>query len=346
MKACSKCGESKPATAEFFYRQKNGNLFNGCKACDSEYKKKLAKDNKVSIAAQRKQFRADNKVRIAADKKKDYENNKEVINFKLREITRLKKESIVIPNTKVCIKCGKELPRDLIHFWKHKKGLKGKCKECMGSSYGVHVLNKPGNDDDGYKFCTTCKERLPNELFNMDGNRLSSRCKKCEAKRNRRYYVAHADEIRAKSRIGSSERHKVYYSTHQLEYKAGLRRRRKSNPDLYNSYIQKRLALKRNLPATLSVEEWRKCKLHFNNECAYCGKPHKRPTQEHFIPISKGGNYGRDNIIPACLSCNPSKNDKDFFYWYPLQDFYSPQREQRILKYLGYKNGIQQLSIL
>ena len=67
--------------------------------------------------------------------------------------------------------------------------------------------------------------------------------------------------------------------------------------------------------------------------------------QEHFIPLSKGGEYTHNNIIPACKSCNSSKQDTDFFEWYPTYEEYNEEREQFILEYLGYIEDTQQLTL-
>jgi 5-methylcytosine-specific restriction endonuclease McrA len=117
-----------------------------------------------------------------------------------------------------------------------------------------------------------------------------------------------------------------------------------NHPKYHNMVWQKRRAKKLSLPYTLTSKQWQQIKEYFNNKCAYCGK--ELPlSKEHFIPLSKGGEYTINNIIPVCLSCNSSKQDKDFFKWYPAQSFYSKAREKRILKYLGYKNDKQQLKI-
>ena len=107
--------------------------------------------------------------------------------------------------------------------------------------------------------------------------------------------------------------------------------------------IKKRKARIRKLPNTLKVSEWLEAKKIFNNSCAYCGmtkEEHKiehnqRLHQDHFIPLSKGGGYTKDNIIPACRSCNSSKRDTYFKEWYSQQEYYSTEREQKILEYLG-----------
>src|SRR5690606_38223949 len=100
------------------------------------------------------------------------------------------------------------------------------------------------------------------------------------------------------------------------------------------------------LDSNLTQEQWEQCLESFNNSCAYCGTNDEVMCREHFIPVIKGGEFSKNNIIPCCVSCNSSKRDRDFFEWYPTKDFYSKQRENKILKYLNYKYHTQQLSIL
>lgn len=43
--------------------------------------------------------------------------------------------------------------------------------------------------------------------------------------------------------------------------------------------------------------------------CHYCGNliAKSRITRDHKIPKSKGGSGGKENIVPACRSCNTEK---------------------------------------
>jgi RHS repeat-associated protein len=53
----------------------------------------------------------------------------------------------------------------------------------------------------------------------------------------------------------------------------------------------------------------RKAALSENNgNCVFCGK--KADQVDHSIPRSRGGNNTKENLQPACASCNQSKNDK------------------------------------
>jgi 5-methylcytosine-specific restriction endonuclease McrA len=50
-----------------------------------------------------------------------------------------------------------------------------------------------------------------------------------------------------------------------------------------------------------------------NNACYYCGVDLQATVFEvdHYIPLSKGGSNGPDNIVIACRFCNRSKNNRD-----------------------------------
>src|SRR3954466_16238173 len=60
----------------------------------------------------------------------------------------------------------------------------------------------------------------------------------------------------------------------------------------------------------LSDEQW--TALHGSwGGCAYCGDADGSLQRDCVLPISRGGRYTLDNIVPACRSCNASKcNDE------------------------------------
>src|SRR5699024_11331122 len=82
---------------------------------------------------------------------------------------------------------------------------------------------------------------------------------------------------------------------------------RKNNPNKIKELRvvseNKRRYRKDNLEKSFTVKEWNNCKKYFNNECAYCGRAMNNLTQDHFVPLSKGGEYSKKNIIPSCRSC-------------------------------------------
>ena len=88
------------------------------------------------------------------------------------------------------------------------------------------------------------------------------------------------------------------------------------------------------------LNDWRDAMLHFHGECAYCGRPEGRAKadkfdREHFVPLSRGGRTERSNIGPACRKCNRGRGNKPLFEWFREQPFWSREREQRIVKWIG-----------
>ena len=45
----------------------------------------------------------------------------------------------------------------------------------------------------------------------------------------------------------------------------------------------------------------------YDYTCAYCGAADVPLTIDHLIPIANGGAHSKENIVPACLSCNSRK---------------------------------------
>lgn len=170
--------------------------------------------------------------------------------------------------------------------------------------------------------------------------------------RSRLWYNANPGKHNAISKVwreANPERMKVlakaYHEANPDKVKGASKAWREANPGKTRQYVQCRNATKRSLPSTLTITQWENIKTFFDNRCSYCGEE-KPLHQEHFIPLSKGGEYASSNIICACASCNSSKGAKPFGIWYPKYKYYSTKREKAILDYLGYKNGIQQLALL
>lgn len=82
----------------------------------------------------------------------------------------------------------------------------------------------------------------------------------------------------------------------------GLEAARRSNT--------KRRRLIMGADCTLTLQEWEQIQKKQNHRCYYCGEKMDHPTQDHVIPVSRGGEHTKDNIVAACLPCNLKKGDK------------------------------------
>jgi hypothetical protein len=49
--------------------------------------------------------------------------------------------------------------------------------------------------------------------------------------------------------------------------------------------------------------------------CAYCGAADRALQRDCVLPISRGGRYTLDNVVPACGSCNASKCNDEVTSW-------------------------------
>ena len=220
---------------------------------------------------------------------------------------------------KICKECGNNL--ELHMFSKSKSGknrLNNKCKDCVKICYKIY--SKKFNDNNKEKFSDYYKANKIKKLA------CSNQYHKDNLEKMNKYNLLY--------RIANEEKLKDY----NREYT-------KNNKDKVNIKHQIRRARQKKLPSTLTMNQWGNIKQDFNSQCCYCGK-RVSLAQEHFIAVTKGGEYTVNNIVPSCRSCNSSKGVKDFFEWYPKYKYYSKNRERFILKFLNYKDGIQQLKII
>jgi 5-methylcytosine-specific restriction endonuclease McrA len=49
--------------------------------------------------------------------------------------------------------------------------------------------------------------------------------------------------------------------------------------------------------------------------CAYCGAADRPLQKDCLLPISRGGRYTVNNVVPACGSCNASKCNTEVTTW-------------------------------
>ena len=49
--------------------------------------------------------------------------------------------------------------------------------------------------------------------------------------------------------------------------------------------------------------------------CAYCGVGDRALQRDCVLPISRGGRYTLENVVPACGSCNASKCNDEVTSW-------------------------------
>lgn len=265
---------------------------------------------------------------------------------------------------KICSKCKTEYPRTSEYFHVRKKakdGLTYQCKVCRSKQSKVWREN---NREYTREYARMNYEENKEEN-RMKVKKYREENIEKERDRGRKYYHENKEKmsIQAKKWKEENQQHlKEYNARYYIENKEYKKIQRKQwgeqNRDARNEYMRiinhNRRAKLKGLANKLSPKQWKEIKEAFNDSCAYCGMSegeHKVQFneslhQEHFIPLTEGGEYTHNNIIPACRICNSSKNNNDFFEWYPTYEHYDERREKVILEHLNYMEEIQQLALL
>lgn len=253
-------------------------------------------------------------------------------------------------DTKVCTKCKGEFLATLEHFRKNKRGKMGLHSYCRKCDREVTKKWREENPHKVKEYTKNYYEENQQLLINKSKTyREENRDKviqykakyivdnlEIERERKRNDYHKNKEARKAKHKQWLNE-NKERASERQKEYY-------KEKPEVFSEIRQRRRSNLNKVEHNFTWVEWEICLNHFENKCCYCGKK-KKLEQDHFIPLNSGGEYTSNNIVPACKSCNSSKRDRNFFEWYNQKEYYSKERELKILNYLGYENNIQKLAL-
>ena len=165
------------------------------------------------------------------------------------------------------------------------------------------------------KTCTKCGIEKPLAEFYSSKKGLYGKradCKPCysagRSAYGRRMRQEHPDIVRKWARNN--------YQNHREKRDAGTREYARKNPWMDRYKYRRLRAIKQGAEVVrLTAHDWWECLDYFGHRCAYCNDPLPRDEQDHIIPLSKGGNHTIDNVVPACLPCNASKNNHALITW-------------------------------
>ena len=145
------------------------------------------------------------------------------------------------------------------------------------------------------------------------------------------YWSVYGVSYHAANRERDNARHSAYNAAnreklkqlHAANYAANIEEERekrrdyyKNNPEVAKASASRRRARKAGAPINdLTDDQWKEILVAFKNRCVYCPdncwrcRQHKHDlTQDHIIPLSKGGSHTKTNVVPACGSCNRKKH--------------------------------------
>lgn len=89
------------------------------------------------------------------------------------------------------------------------------------------------------------------------------------------------------------------------------------HPEEMRARRRARRARKRSNPGSVGValKDWTRLVNRHLGRCTYCGKQPETVQMDHVIPLARGGRHAIGNVVPACPSCNHSKQDTLLAEW-------------------------------
>lgn len=208
------------------------------------------------------------------------------------------------PTAKVCGSCKALKP--ITEFGRNKKcedGIHYYCKSCVASKARSYYHQ---NRDECIKKNREWKKNNPHKIAEYEANRTAedpdwrNRGKRERWRQNREKNIQRLRDRYAKNRV---------------KLIASVREWQKRNPEIVAANESRRRAREMNAPVNdLTASQWEYILKAFKYRCAYCGARQGRGrwtlTQDHVVPLSKGGCHTVSNVVPACMSCNCRKGNR------------------------------------
>ena len=169
----------------------------------------------------------------------------------------------------------------------------------------------------GLKLCGGCKQEKSISEFRLNRSSqdgFQDRCKKCQNKHHRELYAV-SDKFRqyvGRKRVRAADRR--YKSPNSGANKS---RWAKKHPNQIRRYAANRRARVIGNGGYHTVEEWLALCEKYGNRCLACGQVVEL-TEDHIMPLVRGGTDSIDNIQPLCRVCNSRKKTQFIDYRQPF----------------------------
>lgn len=159
------------------------------------------------------------------------------------------------------------------------------------------------------------RERFPERLLERSNHWRVDNQDHVHARR-RELRALDPELARAKARLyyaenteSQREYRRRYRASHVEQQRAAERRRRAANPVAYAIRKAKRRTSER-AGGYMTAAIWAEILEWYGWRCAYCGASDVPLELDHVIPVSRGGETTRENIVPACGTCNKRKGNR------------------------------------
>lgn len=159
------------------------------------------------------------------------------------------------------------------------------------------------------------EKRIPKIIKALTGKKLSEEHKKKIIKSRIGKWVG---EQNPRWNNGISKNRQEYSRNYKRTEKSKIKAKlyREKNREKYRIYAVNRRFLKFGALGSHNIGEWEYLKKQYGYTCPSCKKtePNIKLTEDHIIPLIKGGSNFIENIQPLCQSCNSIKHTKIIKY--------------------------------
>ncbi len=222
---------------------------------------------------------------------------------------------------KECSLCKEKFPATTEYFYAHKTsgdGLQTRCKSCYKKIALKYIAENPE------------KVRESKKKYSREHPEKAREGAK-------RYRLKHPEKVRASSKRARKknpekkrENDKRFRQRHPEKGRERRRKWEQEHPETVRIRTRRRRAIQHNAPGEYTNEDLQALYELQQGRCCWCGQPmgnkltdhhlsrYEKFTDDHVIPIGRGGSGYPYNIVLACWRCNCSRRDRlVFIEWQP-----------------------------
>lgn len=151
------------------------------------------------------------------------------------------------------------------------------------------------------------KQKVPRSVEHREKIKIWTKGNPNGFKKGNKIMLGRKLSLETRTKIGDAQK-----GEKNVNWKGGISK----NKSYFSWMSSKRRIKKLGNGGSHTQGEWETLKAQYNWTCPCCGKvePKIKLTEDHIIPLSKGGSDNIENIQPLCKSCNSQKHDKIIKY--------------------------------
>jgi hypothetical protein len=300
-RACKTCGVVKPLTEAYFYRRSDGHLSLHCQECEKARERVSgAKTREAAGMAKRRLPVVSTVDGVEGQACNKCGTWKPLTDYYYRVNRQKNAVPTPMPYCKLCVQIRESAKGDLA---REAEGRQAKYTRVFFLADGTQTRTHIGAVA---RKCSRCDEVKPIDQFDVRRNTTVPRsvCLLCESKN----LAAWREEYTRSGRNADRQR------------KAA-----EADPERYAGYRKTRAYRMLNAPVRdyVRLRDWPGVLERYEGVCAYClGDGHTCHrtcnlglTEDHIIPLARGGSHTAANIAPACKSCNSTKRTRTAEEW-------------------------------